>query len=193
MIFRHIKKFGAAEGGVAAIETAMIMPFLLFLYFGMIDLTSLIALNRKITYSASVAADATSQNKTSMLKSATTDYYKGVELIMSPTPSSGIKVNLYGYRPSGSTAVQIWKTAKSTGPTCTSTPSVSAMPPLMTAGNDIIVAIACMQYTPYVATFLGENVLGATTFNLEQIVMLRPRSSLMLTCYQTTVGGAVCS
>ena len=193
MIFRQIKKFSVAEGGVAAIETAMIMPFLLFLYFGMIDLTSLIALNRKITYSASIVADATSQNKNSMLKSATTDYYKGVELVMSPTPGTNVNVNVYGYRPSGSTATQIWKTSKGSGPTCVSTPPVSTMPPLMTAGNDIIVAIACMRYTPYVATFLGENVLGATSFNLEQIVMLRPRSSLMLTCYQTTVGGAVCS
>lgn len=193
MISRHMKKFAAAETGVAAIETALILPFLLFLYFGMIDLTSLIAFNRKITYSASVAADATSQNKTSMLESATTDYYKGVELIMSPTPTDRIKVDIYGYRPSGGAAVQIWKTSKSTGPTCASTPSVSAMPPLMTAGNDIIVAIACMQYTPYVATFLGENVLGATTFNLEQVVMLRPRSSLTLTCYESTIGGTVCS
>jgi hypothetical protein len=63
----------------------------------------------------------------------------------------------------------------------------------MTASNDVVVAITCMDYTPYIATFLGEHLLGATTFNVEQAIMVRPRSTSQLTCYQTTVGGAVCS
>mgnify|MGYP002682837155 CR=1 FL=1 len=43
LFLRHLKN----QSGVAALETAFIMPFLLFLYFGLVDLTAMISLNRK--------------------------------------------------------------------------------------------------------------------------------------------------
>lgn len=193
MLNVSLRKFLRADNGIAAIETALILPFLLILYFGMMDLTALISFNRKITYSASVVADLVSQNRTNVLKSAVDDYYNAVELVMAPTPANRVRINVFGYRTVSGTVTQIWKTSSSTGPTCSTTPVTSTMPPLMTASNDIIVAIACMDYTPYVATFLGENLIGATTFNVEQAIMVRPRSTGTLTCYQTTVGSAVCS
>lgn len=187
------KTFLRADNGVAAIETAIILPFLILLFFGMIDLTALISFNRKITYSASVVSDLVSQNRTSVLKTTVDDYYKAAEMIIAPTPATDFHVDVYGYRSVSGTVTKIWKTAKSGGPVCTTTPDTSAMPALMTAGNDVVVAIACMQYAPYVASFMGDAVLGATTFNVEQAIMVRPRSTTALTCYQTSLGGTVCS
>ncbi|MFO1034056.1 MAG: TadE/TadG family type IV pilus assembly protein [Hyphomicrobiales bacterium] len=185
--------FLRAENGMAAIETALILPFLILLYFGMIDLTSLISFNRKITYSAGVVADLVAQNKTSVLKSTINDYYKAVDLVMAPTPTGNYRTNLYGYRKVGGAITKIWQTSNGSGPSCSTVPTASSMAPLMTAGNDIIVAITCMDYTPYVATFLGERVIGGTSFNVEQQIMVRPRSTTTLTCYETTVGGAACT
>ena len=45
---------------------------------------------------------------------------------------------------------------------------------LMTDGNDLIVAVVCTTYSPYVATFLGESVLGATTFNMNEQIASDP-------------------
>ncbi len=187
------KSFLRADNGVAAIETAIILPVLLLLFFGMIDLTSLISLNRKVTYSASVVADLVAQNRTSVLKGTVDDYYKAAEMIVAPVPAADFHIDVYGYRKVGSTVTQIWKTKMAGGPTCSTTPDTSAMPALMTANNDVVVAIACMDFTPYMATFLGKQILGATSFNVEQAIMVRPRSTSMLTCYATTVGGSVCS
>jgi hypothetical protein len=64
---------------------------------------------------------------------------------------------------------------------------------LMTAGNDIIVAIACTKYVPFVITFLGTKVLGKPSFDVEQTIMLRPRSTTQLTCFESAVGGATCA
>lgn len=193
MLTAPMKKFLRADNGIAAIETALILPFLLILYFGMIDLTALISFNRKITYSASVVADLVSQNRTTVLKTTVADYYNAAELVMAPTPASSVRVEMYGYRKVAGAVTQIWKTSSGTGPTCSTTPDTGAMPALMTANNDIIVAITCMDYTPYVATFLGDNLIGGTSFNVEQAIMVRPRATTTLTCYQTAVGGAVCS
>lgn len=192
-MLRTIRTFFRADNGVAAIETAIIMPFLLILYFGMIDLTAMISFNRKITYSASVIADLVAQNRTNILKTQIDDYYNAAAMVMAPTPSSQIKVSVYGYRKVGSTVTQIWKTQSPTGPVCTTTPNTTAIGQLMTASNDVVVAISCMRYTPYIGTFLGEKLLGATTFKVEQAIMVRPRSTSQLTCYQTAVGGAVCT
>ncbi len=189
----HGKSFLKADNGIAAIETALILPFLLILYFGMIDITALISFNRKITYSSSVVADLVSQNRTSVLKSTLDDYYNAAELVMAPTPAANVRTEVYGYRDVAGTITQIWKTSSGTGPTCSTMPDTSAMPALMTASNDIIVAITCMDYTPYVGTFLGEELIGGTSFNVEQAIMVRPRSTSTLTCYETAVGGAVCS
>jgi hypothetical protein len=52
----------------------------------------------------------------------------------------------------------------------------------MTDGNDLIVAVLCTQYTPYIATFLGQNILGATTFTMNEQIALRPRQSATLVC-----------
>lgn len=193
MILTKLKTFAIADKGVAAIETALILPFLLILYFGMIDLTQLISLNRKVTYAASVVADTTSQNRTTVLNTSIADYYKAVELIMSPTPLSSVNVKLYGYRLQSGSPQLIWKTQKGSGPNCTTTPQTSSMASLMTAGNDIIVAVTCMRYTPYMATFLGEQILGDTSFGLEQAVMLRPRSTLTLECRVGSAAGALCT
>jgi Flp pilus assembly protein TadG len=192
--FRNPIHFLRAEQGVAAIETALILPFMLLLYFGMIDLTAMISHNRKITYAASVAADLMAQNRTTVLKPATLDYFAAVDLIMAPTPSTRTRVNLYGFRSSGGAISQIWTTSNNKGPACSTLPNTADMGPLMTANNDVVVAIACMEYTPYVATFLGVDVLGSTSFDVEQTVMVRPRSTALLICYQTTVAaGAVCT
>jgi Flp pilus assembly protein TadG len=186
-------RFLRAEHGMAAIETALIMPFLLLLYFGMIDLTALISFNRKITYSAGVVSDLVAQNKTSVLKSTINDYYKAVDLIMSPTPPGNYRTNIYGYRKVSGAIVKIWQTTNGSGPVCSTVPDTTSMTSLMTAGNDIVVAITCMNYTPYVATFLGDKIIGSTSFKVEQAIMVRPRSTSMLTCYQVTVGGAACT
>ncbi len=190
---RHFTSFLRADNGVAAIETAIILPFMMLLFFGMIDLTAMISFNRKITYSASVVADLVAQNRTSVTKPMVDDYYKAAEMIIAPTPATAFKIDVYGYRKVGTNITKIWQTGKAGGPACGTTPDTAAMVPLMTANNDVVVAIACMDYVPYVGTFLGESILGATTFNVEQAIMVRPRSTATLTCYQTIAGGAVCS
>ena len=193
MINRSFKSFLLAESGVAAIEMAMILPFLLFLYFGLLDLTGLVSFNRKVTSVANSMADLTAQNRNTILKANVNDYMSVASMIMDPTPTNLVSVKVYGYRKVGASAVKIWTVSNGTGPGCASAPATALMTPLMVSGNDLVVAQACMKYQPYVATFMGDKILGETSFDVEQTIIVRPRSSLKLDCYNTTVGGAVCS
>jgi Flp pilus assembly protein TadG len=188
-----LRKFLAETRGIAAIEVALILPFLLLIYFGLFDLTSLISVNRKVTYSASVMADLVALNKTSLLKSDIQNYYAAANMVMAPTPAASVRIEVYGYRISGSTISQAWKTDNAAGSSCGAAPSTSTMAPLMVAGNDLVVARVCTTYTPYASNFLGHEILGDAPFQVGESITQRPRSSLKLTCYNTVVGGAVCS
>jgi Flp pilus assembly protein TadG len=187
------KSFTLAESGLAAIEFAFILPFMLMLYFGLMDLTGLIGFNRKITSVANTMADLTAQNRTSVLKSDINDYLNAASLIMNPTPVNQVTVNVYGYRMVAGTPTQQWKSSNGSGPGCNTSPPTSSMAPLMAAGNDLVVSMACYRFTPYVATFMGDKLLGSTTLKVEQTIMVRPRSTAKLDCYTTSSLATKCT
>lgn len=180
-MFIKLNRFRKDIRGVAAIEMAFIMPFLLFLYFGLIDLTAMISFNRKITYSASVVADLVTQNSTTVTASAMNDYFDAVELVMSPTSLDDVRIDIYQYRNVSGTITNQWKKS-STGGTACAAPNTTGMSDLMTDNNDLIVTVVCMNYSPYVASFLGKAILGATSFTLSEQIALRPRQSTTLAC-----------
>ena len=188
-----LRKFIGETRGIAAIEVAFILPFMLLLYFGLFDITALVSVNRKVTYSASIVADLVAQNKTSVLKSKLQDYYNAASLVMAPIPASAVRVEVFGYRITGSTVSQVWKTNNGLASSCGADPSMAAMAPLMVAGNDLVVARVCTTYEIYAANFLGHSIVDGSSFNIGESITQRPRSTLKLTCYNTVVGGAVCS
>jgi Flp pilus assembly protein TadG len=177
LFLRHLKN----QSGVAALETAFIMPFLLFLYFGLVDLTAMISLNRKVTYASSVVADLVTQNDATVTSANIDDYFKAAALVMKPTPMTNIRVEIYQYRKVAGVVTNQWSRKSATGANC-GAPSTTGMSNLMTDGNDLIVAVLCTQYSPYIATFLGQNILGATTFTMSEQIALRPRQSSTLNC-----------
>lgn len=188
-----LRKFIGETKGIAAIEFAFILPFMLLIYFGLFEITALVSINRKVTYSASIVADLVAQNKTSMLKSKLTDYYSAANLVMAPISSSAVRIEVFGYRIAGSTISQMWKVNNGQATSCGADPTTTAMAPLMVAGNDLVVARVCTTYAPYAANFLGHSIVNGTSFNIGESITQRPRSTLKLTCYNSVVGGAVCS
>ncbi len=117
-MFIKLNRFRKDVRGVAAIEMAFIMPFLLFLYFGLIDLTAMISFNRKITYPASVVADLVTQNSTTVTASAMNDYFDAVELVMSPTSLDEVRIDIYQYRNISGTITNQWKKSSTGGTAC---------------------------------------------------------------------------
>jgi Flp pilus assembly protein TadG len=181
-MIRKFKLFARDSRGIAAIEMAFIMPVLLLLYFGLFDLTAMITLSRKVTYSSSVVADLVTQNETTVTSANITDYFNAAELVMSPTPIANVRIEVYGFRDIAGTITQRFSKSSTGGTSCGAAPSTAGMASLMTDGNDLVVARVCTSYTPYIATFLGENILGATSFTLSEEIALRPRMTATLDC-----------
>lgn len=186
MFKMYLQKFLNHDRGAAAIEMALIMPIMLVLYFGMVDITQFISLNRKVTAATSAVADLVGQQRPYALSSIITDDYNAAYMILAPSPSASLRIDVYDYRLVNSVVTQMWTTNNGKGTSCGGNPSTTGMSTLMAAGNDVILARSCMTYTPWVNSVFGSSLMGATSFLVQQTITIRPRSVLTLNCYTST-------
>jgi Flp pilus assembly protein TadG len=176
-----LQQYLKSTSGIAAIETAFIMPIMLLLYIGMVDLTNLVGANRKLTQAAATLADVVTQSKDAIEASKIVDVFKAVDLIMVQGPDDkDIGISVEGYRKVNGVATKIW--SKNRG-TCSASVDLTKMLELMTAGNDVIVAKVCTEFVPFAGNVLGTKVLGTDSILMSEVISERPRISDVLNCY----------
>jgi Flp pilus assembly protein TadG len=194
VMFKNLCKRGGflrQDTGAAAVEFAFIMPFMLLLYFGLVDVTGLISLNRRIVSAAATMTDLVTQQKTTVLDDTIIDQFNAAYAIMQPLAASNIRIEVFDYR--GTSTTPVWKISNNQGPSCGALPDTTNIAPLMTAGNDVVIARTCTTYTPAIANFMGTNILGATTFSVRQAISGRPRQGNELTCYLKSAPTTKCT
>jgi len=79
--------------GVAATEFAMIVPLMLVMFFGTVEVSSGVAVDRKVTLVARTLSDLTSQS-TGVKDADITDFFKASNGIMWPYPSSPVQATI---------------------------------------------------------------------------------------------------
>ncbi len=168
------------RSGVAALEMALLLPIVLLIFFGMIDLTALIADARRVSYSANVAADMVTRLATPTSPGNVQVAYDGVRLVMDTATTGPARVEIFAYM-NQSGPVLRWSMDNGQGTDCTN-PATAGLSNLMTQGNDIIVAVVCATHRPIVANIITERFMGTADIVLRRQVTMRPRQSNMLLC-----------
>ena len=187
-----LSRFYRSDRGSAAIESAFVLPIILLLFLSLQDFTLLVSFNRKVTATTSMIADTISQYPNTITRAAVTDIFNSVGLIMQPTPTTQVRVNVYGYYLNNGTVKLRWQVNNGNGPTCNA-PDTSNFANLMATGNDLVVSVSCMTYVPVITSFMGNSILGGTSFLLNQSIALRPRGSVTLNCVTVSGGSTSCS
>ena len=85
------------RSGIAATEFAMIVPMMLVMFFGTIEFSSAVAIDRKVTIMARTVADLTSQGAT-VNDTDLTNFFAASLAIMTPydkTPTNATVSELY--------------------------------------------------------------------------------------------------
>jgi len=188
-----IKSFLKSERGLAALEAAFIFPFMVLLYFGLNDLTAMITFNRKITATAAAIGDTIAQYPTTITRANIADIFNAVGMVMQPTPDTAVQVNVFGYYLKNGVPTQRWHASNGNGPTCTAPDTTNYVNLMSGSNNDLVVSVACFSYTPYVASFFGNAILGHTNFLLNQTITSRPRASSTLNCITVAGGTTSCA
>lgn len=174
-VIASASRFRSDKSGMAAIEFAFVFPFMLIMYFGVIDVADLLSANRKVTLAASSLGDLVAQAPGTLTPSDLDGLYNAVGPIMTPIAASDVKINILTYRKNGSTAQLRWDDEQNG--TCSGMSPPANMISMMADGNDLVIARVCISYQPIVG-----SIVGAGPFLLSDQFVLRPRESPTLLC-----------
>jgi Flp pilus assembly protein TadG len=156
--------------GIAAIEFAMIVPLMLVLFFGTVEFSSGVAVDRKVTLMARTLSDLTSQN-ISVTTTQLTNIFNASTGIMTPYPSSEVNARIVElYIDPNLVVKQIWTATSGTTPP---TGTVTVPTALKIAGTYLIYSEVSYLYKPTVG-----YVMAKAGINLTDFTFTRPRQSL---------------
>jgi Flp pilus assembly protein TadG len=167
------------RGGVAAIEFAMIVPIMLVLFFGTVEFSSAVAVDRKVSLTARALSDLTSQSNSV----ADTDLanffaatcgimypYAGSPCTSSNNPTKAVISELY-VDPSTLQARVQWSRSYQGGVARAVDSIVTTVPPaLLVGGTWLIFSEVSFRYTPAVG-----YVMAKAGINLSDVAYTRPR------------------
>jgi len=167
--------------GIAATEFAVIVPIMLVMFFGTVEFSSGVAVDRKVTLIARTLSDLTSQS-TTVADSDMTNFFAASNAIMtpySPTPTTATITELYIDPKTFQARVQWSRSATITssggvvlgaGHTVTSTIAIPAQ--LAVGGTYLIFSEVSYLYTPTIG-----YVMAKTGVTLSDVSYTRPRQS----------------
>jgi Flp pilus assembly protein TadG len=156
--------------GLAAVEFAMVVPLMLVLFFGVVEFSTAVAVNRKVTMMTRTLSDLTSQN-TSVTSTQLTNIFNAATGIMTPYPSSPVNAKISELYIDANLAVHVIWTATS-GSSPPTTP-ISVPTALKVASTYLIYSEVKYNYVPIIG-----YVMAKTGVNLSDLTFTRPRQSL---------------
>ena len=165
--------------GVAAIEFAMIVPLMLVLFFGTVEFSSGVAVDRKVTLMARTLSDLTSQN-ISVTDTQLTNIFNASTGIMTPYSAAEVKSTITELYVDPTTKVA--RVQWSVGSDVHAEKDILPIPPaLQVGGSYLIFSEVSYLYKPTVGYVMAKDGI-----NLKDFTYTRPRQS---TCvmYKTTI------
>ncbi|HXK53226.1 MAG TPA: pilus assembly protein [Hyphomicrobiales bacterium] len=156
--------------GVAAVEFAFILPLLIALYFGAIEISQAVMADRKVTNITSTVADLVAQTKT-VNDNELQDIFEAATAILVPFPTTGLTIVL------SSVVVDVdgkptvdWSKAGPYGGTARSQGSPFTLPDgLNIPSTSLIVAEVQYDYVSFLKYLVPSGITLTDTF------YLRPR------------------
>jgi len=90
---RSLRRFLADKRGVSAVEFAMLLPLMVTLYLGGAEVSSAVAIDRKVTLIARTLGDLVAQ-ATSVDNTGMTSILAATTAVMAPYPDTNLKITV---------------------------------------------------------------------------------------------------
>jgi Flp pilus assembly protein TadG len=161
--------------GVAAVEFALLLPILMLLYFGVVELTQGAMTQQRAAHAASTIGDLTAQSS-SLTKAQVGDIFTVGTTTMYPYPTATLKMRITSLAANSAGTVKVvWSqgqglTAYAPGTTMTPPTNVIA------ANESAVMSESSYTYT----SIFGELMPTPVTF--KSTYYLHPRLSTQVTC-----------
>jgi Flp pilus assembly protein TadG len=167
---RRIASLRRDQSGVSAVEFAMLLPLMVTLYLGCVEISQGVAIHRKVTLTARTVADLASQ-VTSINNADMSNMLKAAEAVVAPFSPGQLKVTVSAVSIDANGIAKVaWSdTLNGTARAVNSTVSLPSA--LNVANSQLIWSEVSYNYVPTI----GYVVTGA--LNLFDQIYMRPRLS----------------
>ncbi len=169
-MLRKLRKFRKDKKGLAAIEFAMLLPVMLTLFFGVVEISLALTCRANVTNVASVAADLVAQ-ESSMTTADMINVFNAANAMLYPYDTSVAQITVssvvYDTNTKSLTSGKVgWSCAKNA--TAKSTGTTVPLPTgLMTANSSVVVAEITYNYTSPTTQFITGTKQMSNTFYLK--------------------------
>ena len=173
---RCLASFRKARSGLAALEFALILPVMLTVYVGGVEVNDAVAIRRKVSHATSTFADLAAQASATVTATELADYFRAASAILGPYDTSLMKATVIGVAlDANSKATVAWSQAYN-GATCPAKGSAVTIPANLASANGFLVMVnGSYAFTPR----MGYVLTG--TFNMTDKVIQQPRLGHALT------------
>lgn len=172
-ILKLARLFRKDTRGMSAVEFALLLPVMMIMYLGAVEVASGLIAHRKATAVASTAADLTAQAV--VLSNADVDDIFGASrAILAPYDSNGVEIILTSASDQGTGAIRVdWSEGFNTPPYATGS-TIDVPPNLVFANGSVIIAEVRYIYASAMGRYLTGDRLMEDTF------YARPRRTLLV-------------
>lgn len=171
-VLKRLNLFARCRRGLAAVEFALILPIMLPMLYGMVEIGNVYLLDRKVTRASMVGADLVAQAET-ITTAELGDVMDAMDQIIMPfaSGSRSIVVTAVWHDPVDDRAEVDWSVARNATPDTAGNAYTTLPGNLITTGQSVIVVTYVYNYTPSLAHFVGSLTITDHSY-------LRPRLSL---------------
>lgn len=174
-LFRNFRRFGRAKKGTAGLEFAILLPMMVFLMFGSVDLLDMLDTNRRVENAAASVADVVARD-TEISNAEITGLWSALGVLMFPDTATGVNARVTCVQVQSPTTAQVvW--SEGHGMAALNTGSTVTLPSgMMITGTSIIMTEASMNYAVPIGFLLaGPTTLSHTAYRRSRLVDPIPR------------------
>lgn len=161
------RRFSKDRSGVSAIEFALILPVFAVLFFGSIEVSFLLTVDRKVTQTASTLGDLVARG-TTISKTEMNDIFAASSAIFAPYDGSTAKMRVTSIEQKNGKVKVVWSRAKNMSP-YSDGQSMTIPNGLLSNGQTVIFAEVNYDYNSTLGFFLP------STQKMDESFYLRPR------------------
>lgn len=174
--FARWKAFHRDRKGLAAVEFALILPIMISLYFGTVQIGDALTVKRKVTHVTSSLGDLVTQSK-SISASDMSNILDAASAVIAPYSVSNLKIVVSQIKIASDGKVTVDWSKTRNGTALISGNTFTGLPDALKTNNSyVILASVSYAYTPYIGYIL------TGTINFQEKYYLRPRLSSSITC-----------
>jgi Flp pilus assembly protein TadG len=160
-------------GGTVAVEFAVALPVLILMFMGIVELSQGLIVYMKVVDAATTASDLVSQQM-QVSKSDLDNYYLASQLVMTPSPPSGLKlaVSSIKFDPATGNPSIDWSVTRGGAAAVT---DAAAATGLGSKGDSVIAAEATYVYNSFLKYLLPTGVtITARVYSRPRVVFSIP-------------------